>query len=118
MSSALASGFAMLDTAASLADRSQIGGGPCTDDDRLLAYVGLTRTTVERVCLEIIETVEQSLGANSLMMTHPAARIGSDLRLYLRQPALDAVLLGAADYLLGAQEPFMRIWNDAGESGQ
>ena len=118
MSSALASGFAMLETAASLADRSQFGGGPCTDDDRLLAYVGLTRTTVERVCLEIIETVEQSLGANSLMMTHPAARIGSDLRLYLRQPAPDAVLLGAADYLLGAQEPFMRIWNDARESGQ
>jgi alkylation response protein AidB-like acyl-CoA dehydrogenase len=118
MSSALASGFAMLETVAALADRSQFGGGPCTDDDRLLAYVGLTRTTVERVCLEIIETVEQSLGASSLMTTHPAARIGADLRLYLRQPAPDAVLLDAADYLLGVQEPFMRIWNGPGESGQ
>ena len=73
----------------------------------------MTRTTVERVCLETIETVEQALGASSLMTTHPAARIGADLRLYLRQPAPDAVLLGAAEICSNAQEPFMRLWKDA-----
>lgn len=112
-SSAIAAGFAMLDTSAALADRSHFGGGPCTHDDRFLTYVGLTRTTIERICLETIELVEQSLGASSLMATHPAARIGADLRLYLRQPAPDAALLDAAETVLTHPEPFMRMWRDS-----
>lgn len=112
ISSELAAGFAMLDTAAFLADRSRFGGGPDTEDANFLAYVGLTRATVERVCLNTIEAVEQALGASSLMATHPAARIGADLRLYLRQPAPDSVLLGAAETVLNAPESFMRLWQD------
>jgi alkylation response protein AidB-like acyl-CoA dehydrogenase len=115
MSSALASGFAMLETAGHLADRSWFGGGPCTDDESFLAYVGLTRSTVERVCLEIIDTVEQALGTSALMSNHPVARIGADLRLYLRQPAPDAVLLGAAEHVLSTSEPFMRLWPTQGK---
>ncbi len=111
-SSAIASGFAMLDTAASLADRSQFCGGPCIEDESFITYVGLTRTTIERLCLETMELVEQSLGADSLMATHPAARIAADLRLYLRQPAPDATLLGAAETVLTSPEPFMRMWRD------
>lgn len=118
ISGALASGMSMLETGAELADRSRFGGGPCSDDERLLTWVGLTRTAIERACLETIELVEQSLGAGSLMATHPAGRIGADLRLYLRQPAPDAVLLGAADTILSAPQPFMRIWNSEGTCTQ
>ncbi len=110
LSAALGAGFAMLESAAHLADRSKFSGGSSDDDERFLAYVGLTRMTVECVCLEAIEVIEQSLGASSLMTTHPAARIGADLRLYLRQPAPDAVLLSAADTVLRAPEPFMQLW--------
>lgn len=110
MSAMLASGLAMLNSAADLADRSQFGGGSCLDDARFLAYVGLTRATIERICLDTITLVEQSLGAASLMSTHPAGRISNDLRLYLRQPAPDSALLGAADAVLHAQEPFMQLW--------
>jgi alkylation response protein AidB-like acyl-CoA dehydrogenase len=116
ISSALASGFAMLATAAALADRSQFGGGSSTDDDKFLTYVGLTRATIERACLDTIELVEQSLGASSLMSTHPAARIGADLRLYLRQPAPDAVLLSAAGMVLKSPAPFMRLWDTSERS--
>ena len=112
LSAALGAGFAMLNSAAHQADRSQFSGGASGDDERFLASVGLTRMTVERICLEVIEVIEQSLGASSLMITHPAGRIGADLRLYLRQPAPDAVLLRAADTVLRAPEPFMQLWRN------
>ncbi len=82
ISGALGAGLAMLESAAQLADRSQFAGGSSDDDERFLAHVGLTRTMVERFCLETLEVIEQSLGASSLMTTHPAARIGNDLRLF------------------------------------
>lgn len=117
-SSAIASGFAMLTSAARLADRSRFGGGPCAGDARFLAYVGLTRATIERICLETIVLVERSLGASASMSTHPAARISADLRLYLRQPAPDAALLSAADTVLASPAPFMEMWVDAERGDQ
>lgn len=110
IASQLSAGFALLGRTASQADRSRFAGGSCDDDDAFLAAVGLTRSAVERICLETLEAVERSLGAGSLLATHPAGRIAADLRLYLRQPAPDAALLAAAGFLLSTPRPFMQLW--------
>ncbi len=62
------------------------------------AYAGMVRTAVERVCLDVMEAVDRAVGARGLMQPSAIERIGRDLRLYLRQPAPDAVLdaVGAA----------------------
>ncbi len=62
------------------------------------AYAGMVRTAVERVCLDVLELADRAVGARGLLRPSAVERIGRDLRLYLRQPAPDAVLdaVGAA----------------------
>ena len=62
------------------------------DADAVVAYARMARTAVERVCLDVIERVDRSVGARGLLAPHAVERIGRDLRLYLRQPAPDATL--------------------------
>ncbi len=64
----------------------------------LVTYAQRTRTAIERVCLDVLERVDRSVGARGLLPPSPVERIGRDLRLYLRQPAPDATLdaVGAA----------------------
>ena len=62
------------------------------DDDAVVAYAQMTRTAIERVCLDVLELVDRSVGARGLLPPIPVERIGRDLRLYLRQPAPDATL--------------------------
>lgn len=68
------------------------------DADAIVAYARMARTAIERVCLDVLERVDRSVGARGLLAPHPIERIGRDLRLYLRQPAPDATLdaVGAA----------------------
>ena len=62
------------------------------DADAVVAYAQMTRTAMERVCLDTLERVDRSVGARGLLPPMPVERIGRDLRLYLRQPAPDATL--------------------------
>ena len=66
--------------------------------EAIVAYAQMTRTAIERVCLDVLEAVDRSVGARGLLPPSPVERIGRDLRLYLRQPAPDATLdaVGAA----------------------
>ena len=60
--------------------------------DAIVAYAQMTRTAIERVCLDVLEWADRSVGARGLLAPSPVERIGRDLRLYLRQPAPDATL--------------------------
>lgn len=72
--------------------------------EALVAYARMTRTAIEEACLEVLRGVDRSVGARGLLPPSPVERIGRDLRLYLRQPAADAVLEAAGAYALGADE--------------
>lgn len=62
----------------------------------LLLTVDAARSAVERSALDICERVERGVGARGLLETEPFARRLRDLRMYLRQPAIDATLLRVA----------------------
>ncbi len=63
-----------------------------------VAYAQMTRTAVERACLDVLRLVDRSLGARGLLPPSPVERIGRDLRLFLRQPAPDAMLTAAGHF--------------------
>lgn len=71
------------------------------EPEAVVAYAQMTRTAIERVCLDVLELVDRSVGARGLLPPSPVERVGRDLRLYLRQPAPDATLdaVGAAALL-------------------
>jgi len=62
----------------------------------LLVVVDAARNAVERAALAIAEHIERGVGARGLLETEPFARRVRDLRMYLRQPAIDATLLRVA----------------------
>ena len=62
------------------------------DAEDVVAYAQMTRTAIERVCLDVLELADRSVGARGLLPPSPVERVGRDLRLYLRQPAPDAAL--------------------------
>ena len=90
----LESGALWLLGAARLAERAD------ADAEAVVAYAQMTRTAIEAVCLDVLRLVDRAIGARGLMPPGAAERIGRDLRLYLRQPAPDAVLANAGRYAL------------------
>lgn len=62
----------------------------------LLVTVDTARYAVERAALDVAERVERGVGARGLLESEPFARRLRDLRMYLRQPAIDATLLRVA----------------------
>jgi hypothetical protein len=50
------------------------------------------------------------VGMRGLLHPHPIERIGRDLTLYLRQPAPDAALTGAGNYVLNDPRPALELW--------
>ena len=62
----------------------------------LLVTVDAARLAVERCALDVCERVERGVGARGLLANEPFARRLRDLRMYLRQPAIDATLLRVA----------------------
>lgn len=109
---AVETGRLWLRAAADLADRSPLGGAPlgAVADDAMLAYANLTRTAIERACLDVLERVERGIGSRGLLRPHPVERIGRDLTLYLRQPAPDAALAGAGRHVLAVDRPVLDLW--------
>jgi len=77
-----------------------------TDDfhTRLVAYANLTRLTIEANCLEVLQLSTQCVGAKGLMAPGDLERWHRDLSYYLRQPAPDATLQNAANYLINSAE--------------
>ncbi|WP_234645382.1 acyl-CoA dehydrogenase family protein [Dyadobacter sp. CY356] len=78
---------------------------------QLLAYVNMTRTMVEEICLRCMQLAERSVGARGLMRPNPMERIHRDLTTYLRQPAPDATLTAIGEYIL-KQENTTGIWEN------
>lgn len=77
---------------------------------QLLAYINMTRTVVEEICLRCMQLAERSVGARGLMRPNPMERIHRDLTTYLRQPAPDATLTSIGEYVL-RQENTTGIWD-------
>jgi alkylation response protein AidB-like acyl-CoA dehydrogenase len=66
-------------------------------ESELLVTVDAARSAVERSALDVAERVERGVGARGLLESEPFARRLRDLRMYLRQPAIDATLLRVAN---------------------
>jgi hypothetical protein len=62
----------------------------------LLVTVNAARCAVERAALDAAELIERGVGARGLLESEPFARRLRDLRMYLRQPAIDMTLLNVA----------------------
>lgn len=73
---------------------------PAAEADNIVAYAGMMRTAVERICTEVIVHVQRSVGARGLMRPEPFERLVRDLTMYLRQPAPDASAARVARHVL------------------
>jgi len=74
-------------------------------NERLVAYANMTRLTVEAICLEVLQLSTLCVGAKGLMAPGDLERWHRDLTFYLRQPAPDATLQNAANYLIHTDQP-------------
>ncbi len=111
------SGELWLREAARMADDSSLGGTTAghVSDDQMVTFANMVRTAIERICLDVLEIVERSVGARGLLQPHPIERIGRDLTLYLRQPAPDAALADVGQHALASALPALELWPGAGD---
>ncbi len=79
---------------------------------RLVAFANMTRITIEKICLSVIEQSSKCIGARGLMQPFTIEKKVRDLLFYLRQPAPDAALLDVANYLLQSNTPVQNLWNE------
>jgi alkylation response protein AidB-like acyl-CoA dehydrogenase len=109
---AIAGGEQWLEWAASRADASALGGSlqPEVGAEAMVAAANMTRTAIERICLQVLDLVERSAGARGLLRPHPIERIGRDPTLYLRQPAPDAALRDAGRFALEQETSSLTWW--------
>lgn len=83
-----------------------------TDAERFLAYANMMRTAIENICVQVVQLCQKTVGARGLNRPFHFERIIRDLMIYLRQPAPDAALAKAGEYVLDAALPRAgRIWN-------
>lgn len=89
-----------------------LDGSPADDrtSERIIAYANMTRSAIERICLEIIPLVERSVGARGLLKPHPIERIVRDLTMYLRQPVPDLALTDVGRYALAMDTASPVMW--------
>jgi alkylation response protein AidB-like acyl-CoA dehydrogenase len=80
--------------------------------ERVVAYVNMARTAIERIGLETIELVERSVGVRGMLKPHPMERLVRDLSTYLRQPAPDAALTDAGLFALESEATSASLWGD------
>lgn len=114
MAIAVESGALWLRGAATVADRSAFAGGGEADAP-FVAHVNMARTAIERICLDVMRLAEQAVGARGLLPPYPFERIIRDLTLYLRQPAPDAALAGAGQYVLEQMGRADQLWEGDGD---
>ncbi len=85
-----------------------------TDDAtaaKTVTYANMLRTAVESACQQVMQLVERSCGARTLVRPHPVERIVRDLTIYLRQPACDAALASVGSYVLEQTNPIQCLWS-------
>ncbi len=80
------------------------------DPERIVAYVNLARAAVEQAGLDVLALAQRSVGLAGFHEDHPLERLSRDLAVYLRQPAPDAALTGAAAFACAADSPVHRLW--------
>ena len=98
MALALESGRQWLRAAAEHAARP---GATAPDGaEATVAYANLTRTAIEKICLDMLPLAERSVGARGLLRPLPFERLHRDLTHYLRQPAPDAALADVGRFVL------------------
>ncbi|MEH2068224.1 MAG: acyl-CoA dehydrogenase family protein [Nostoc sp.] len=91
------------------------GGAPTVSNpqaDQLVAYANMVRTTIEQICIDIMQLCERSVGTRGLLPPNPMERIIRDLTLYLRQPAFDAALANVGQYVLHQSDPASLLWDN------
>jgi alkylation response protein AidB-like acyl-CoA dehydrogenase len=76
-------------------DATTPGGAEAT-----VAYANMTRTAIERICLDMLQLAERSVGARGLLRPQPFERLHRDLTHYLRQPAPDGALADVGRFVL------------------
>jgi alkylation response protein AidB-like acyl-CoA dehydrogenase len=76
-----------------------------------VAHVGLARLAVERAAPDVLELAQRSVGLGAFLRPNPLERMVRDLATYLRQPAPDRVLAGAAAFVLTAPEEPGDLWD-------
>lgn len=79
--------------------------------DKLVAYANMVRTTIEQICMDVIQLCERSVGTRGLLPPNPMERIIRDLTLYLRQPVFDAALATAGQYALSQPTAAHSLWS-------
>jgi alkylation response protein AidB-like acyl-CoA dehydrogenase len=72
------------------------------DPDETVAIAHLTRMTVERNALTVMEAVQRGIGLRAFVRPNEVERICRDLSTYLRQPAPDLAMSNAAKTFLNA----------------
>jgi alkylation response protein AidB-like acyl-CoA dehydrogenase len=75
-----------------------------------VAYANMTRTAIEKICLEMLSLAERSVGARGLLQPEPFERLHRDLTHYLRQPAPDAALADVGRFVLEHQQAANEFW--------
>ncbi|MBW4597100.1 MAG: acyl-CoA dehydrogenase family protein [Brasilonema angustatum HA4187-MV1] len=91
------------------------GGHPSVNNpqaDQLVAYANMVRTTIEQICIDMMQICERCIGTRGLLPPNPMERIIRDLTLYLRQPAFDAALANVGQYVLAETHPAHLLWNN------
>ena len=98
MAIALESGRQWLRGAASHAGRP--GAATPEGAEATVAYANMTRTAIEKICLDMLQLAERSVGARGLLQPLPFERLHRDLTHYLRQPAPDGALADVGRFVL------------------
>lgn len=83
--------------------------------DRVVAYINLVRSAVERAGLDVLQLAERSVGLPGFLRGHPLERVARDLATYLRQPAPDYALATAAAEILQAGGLAGDLWTGGAE---
>lgn len=79
--------------------------------ENFLAYANMMRTAIEQICEKIMNHCVKCVGARGLNKPYPFERIIRDLTIYLRQPAPDASLAAAGEYVLKSEKPNDDLWS-------
>lgn len=74
-------------------------------------YANMTRTAIEKICIEVMQLAERCVGARGLLQPHPFSRLHADLTTYLRQPAPDAALAQVGKYVAKKTSPAHALWS-------
>lgn len=81
------------------------------EGENLIVFANMMRTSIEQICVEVINLCQKCVGARGLNKPYHFERIIRDLSTYLRQPAPDAVLADVGEYILNSDNSINEFWN-------